>query len=339
MNKIIVFLLGTLLLSACGEKVKAPDISGVPMELETLRFDRSFFTIDTNALFSEMSRLSSTYPMFYADFMQEVLGLPANDTSGDIRNNLLFFYQGYRPLYDSLQEVFNETADIEEKVREGMRYARYYFPNYPAKQKLIFFLGPFDAPGTALTREGIAVGLQQYAGKDFSFYQSQQGLELFPSYISRRFERSYIPINCLKLVVQELCPDTVGFSPLIAQMIRRGREAWILDQFLPFTPDTLKLGYTARQLKWCESNEALIWSYFLKNIDPQSTDPDVIQNFLGEGPFTMGLDQDNSPGNLGTWIGRQIVRAYQKKNGNKSPAELMRISPDEILEKAAYKPR
>lgn len=332
-------LLALFLLPACREKIRVPDVSGVEMKVDVARFDQSFFEIDTNVLFNDMVRLQQGYPQFYPDFMQEVLGLPPFDTSTDVRNNLIFFYQGYRPLYDSLLKTYAQTTDIQAAVEQGMRYARYYFPDFPAKQKLIFFVGPFDAPGAALTREGIAIGLHLYAGADFSFYQSPQGTELYPTYISRRFERAYIPVNALKLVVQELCPDTIGFGPLIEQMIRRGREAWLLDQFLPRTADSLKLGYTDNQLSWCEANESLIWSYFLKNIDPQTTDPDILQNFLGEGPFTAGLDQERSPGNLGTWIGRQIVRAYLKKFPNTTARELARIPADKILDGAAYKPR
>jgi hypothetical protein len=338
MNKILLFGL-CLLLAACNDTPKAPDVSNVEMRVEGIRYDRSFFEIDSNQLFDELSNLTRTYPNFHADFMEQVLGLPADDTTADVRNNLLFFYQGYRPLFDTLQAQYSNTSDIEEAVQKGLQFVRYYFPSYPSKQKLIYFVGPFDAPGTALTRDGIAVGLQQYVGSNFSFYQSPQGMELFPTYISRRFERQYIPVNCLKLVVQELCPDTVGFGPLITQMVRRGREAWLLDQFLPLTPDTLKLGYTHDQLNWCEANESLIWSYFLKNIDPQSTDADIIQNFLGEAPFTAGLDQEHAPGNLGTWIGLQIVKAYVKKNPDATPKQVISMDPEKILEIAGYKPR
>jgi hypothetical protein len=99
------------------------------------------------------------------------------------------------------------------------------------------------------------------------------------------------------------------------------------------------MGYTADQLKWCEKNESMIWSYFLKNIDLQSNDPELLQNFLGEGPFTVGLDQERSPGNLGTWVGRQIVRAYMEKFPNTTPEALIWTAPQKILEKAGYKPR
>jgi hypothetical protein len=235
--------------------------------------------------------------------------------------------------------TYSKIEPVKKAVEGGLQFVKYYFPKYNSFRKLTFFIGPFDAPGAALIPDGIAVGLQQYAGKDFSFYASDQGRNLYPEYISRRFSKEYIPVNCMKLVVEDLCPDTTSGTPLIERIVRKGREAWLLDQFLPRTPDTLKLGYTKLQLDWCEENEALIWSYMLKNVDLQSIKPDIINNFLGEGPFTAGIDQANSPGNLGTWIGLQIVRAYLNKFPETTPANLIQLSPDTILEGSAYKPR
>lgn len=323
---------------ACSGRPKHPDVSKISVNLTIDRFDQACFQLDTNRLASELVRLSQSHPNFYPDFMEQVLGLPANDTASDVLNNFHFFLSSYQPLYDSLLVLYQDVSDITASVEDGLRYVRHYFPNYSPLEQLIFFIGPFDAPGTALTRKGIAVGLQQYAGKDFSFYQAPQGLELFPAYISRRFERAYIPVNCLKLVVQELCPDTVGFGPLIDQLVFRGRSAWVLDQLMPTTADSLQLGFTQDQIDWCTSNEALIWSYLLKNVDLQSADPDLIQNFLGEAPFTAGLDQEHSPGNLGVWIGRQIVRTYTRKHPNATPAAIIKLTPAQILEGAAYKP-
>ncbi|MFM7672161.1 MAG: hypothetical protein ACKO6Q_06180 [Bacteroidota bacterium] len=339
MKKLLGIVGPILILTACGSKTHIPDVSGVQADVSVVRFDESFFQIDTNRLGTEMVALSQAHPVFYAEFMENVLGLPNNDSSASTQENLRFFFRGYRPLFDTLRVEYKKVDDIQRAVQEGIRFVRHYFPNYPTKKNLIFFVGPFDAPGAAVSREGIAIGLQQFAGANFSFYASPQGQELFPSYISRRFERPYIAVNCLKLITKEVCPDTVGTGPLITQMIRRGKEAWLLDRFLPVTADEVKLGYTKAQLAWCKENEALIWSYFLKNVDLQSTDPDVIQNFLGEAPFTTGVDQEHSPGNLGTWVGRQIVQAYMEKNPKTTPADLVRIDPEKILEGATYKPR
>lgn len=345
MKKLLFLLAIIATLSSCKSATDAPDVSGIQISLDVERFDSSFFSIDTMRLLEELEKVQKNHPVFYQTYMEYILGVPANlgtidpQTQSDVQQVLHFFFQGYRPLYDTLLRTYTDVNDIDEAVKQGLRYVRYYFPRYELPKKLTFYIGPFDAPGATLTSEEMAIGLQLFAGPDFAFYGSDQGRALFPEYISRRFKREYIPVNCMKLLVEDLCPDTIRTKPLIDYMIRRGREAWLLDQFLPQTADSLKLGYTEKQLKWCEANEALIWSYMLRNVDLQSIEPDVRNNFLGEAPFTAGLDQDNSPGNLGTWIGRQIVRAYIKKFPKTTPAELIKLRPDKILEAAAYKPR
>ena len=37
------------------------------------------------------------------------------------------------------------------------------------------FIGPFDGPGVAITSQALAIGLQAYAGKNFSFYLTGKG--------------------------------------------------------------------------------------------------------------------------------------------------------------------
>ena len=39
-----------------------------------------------------------------------------------------------------------------------------------------------------LTTDAMAIGLQLYMGKNYSLYQTEAGQELYPAYISRRFE-------------------------------------------------------------------------------------------------------------------------------------------------------
>jgi hypothetical protein len=65
----------------------------------------------------------------------------------------------------------------------------------------------------------------------------------------------------------------------------------------------------------------------------------VIQTYIGEGPFTQGFSQEQSPGNIGQWIGWQIVKRFAEKNSSMKPEELMRTDAMKILEEAKYKPK
>jgi hypothetical protein len=338
MKKFSLFLLIIILFSACGSKKGIPDVSGIKVDIPVERFDQGFFSIDTSNIQKGLQKLQIEHPDFYFDFMQQVLGVNGSDTS---RNTLLVtkeFLRGYLPVYDSLQLIYKKTDWLQKELEKDLRYVKYYFPKYRTGNAILF-VGPFDAPGVAITRYGIAIGLQQFAGKDFSAYQSLQGQELFPLYISRRFTPEYISANCMKAVAEDLFPDKSSSKPLVEQMIEKGKQWWLLDKFLPDSPDSIKTGYTQQQLNWCKENEGLIWSYIVKNEDLNSLNPSVIQTYIGEGPFTQGFSQELSPGNIGQWIGWQIVKKFVAKDPGMKPEDVMKTDARKILEEAKYKPK
>lgn len=334
----LALALFTFILSCNNNDREIPDVSDIKVDVPVERFDQSFFTMDTLDIASSLRNLKTKHPGFYLDFMQQILGVDGSDSSADTRMVTREFIRGYKPIYDSLQGSYGKVDEIVEDLEDQLKYVKHYFPNYKTG-KAIFFLGPFDAPGIASTHEGLAIGLQQYAGSNFSVYQAGPIQEMFPTYISRRFSEEYIVPNAIKAVIGDLFPDRSGGKPLLEQMVEKGKEWWVLDKFMPETHDSLKTGYTARQLEWCNENEGLIWSYLVKNEDLNSVSPVIIQTYIGEGPFTQGFSQENSPGNLGQWIGWRIILKYEEKNPGLSIEEIMRKPASEIINGAKYKPR
>lgn len=143
----------------------------------------------------------------------------------------------------------------------------------------------------------------------------------------------------MKAVVLELFPDQSAGKPLIEQMVEKGKQWWLLDKFLPHAADSVKTGFTQAQLDWCEKNEGLIWTEIVRNEDLNSINPTVIQTYIGEGPFTQGFPQEESPGNIGQWIGWQIVKKFADKNPGMKPEDLMKTPARKIIDEAKYKPK
>ncbi len=336
MKKIAPFLIPVLLLFACGNKSNTPDVSDIKVDLRIENFGDAFFRLDTNNILPGLQQLHHKFPDFYRDFMTEVLGV-TNDT---MHTTMVVkeFIKGYAAIYDTLRLVYKNTSDLEKDLKKGFQYVKYYFPSYKIG-KIITFVGPFDAPGVATTNYGLAVGLQQFAGRNYSVYKTDQFQELYPLYISRRFSSEYIPVSCMKAVVQDVYPDQSGGKPLIEQMVEKGKQWWLLEKFMPFAHDTLKTGFTKTQVNWCNENEGLIWSYIVKNEDLNSLNPAIIQTYIGESPFTQGFSQELSPGNIGQWIGWQIVKKYVSKNSSKTIEEILKTPARTINDEAKYKPK
>ncbi len=323
---------------ACKTGKKAPDVSNIPVTVHIERFDQGLFAIDTNHIQQGLLELGKLYPYFINDFAVNILGTsPLSDTSAQAFFACRRFISGYMPVKDSLDLRFANMLSIEEGLKKGFQYIHYYFPKYNLPPKVVSFIGPFDAPGAALTRYTLAIGLQLYAGRQFPFYLSSQGQELFPLYISRRFEREYIVPNCMKSLSEDLFPDQSQGKPLIEQMIEKGKNWWLIDQLLPESADSLITGLSQKQLNWCEKNEGQIWNFFLDQ-NLYSLDPDMIKNYIGDSPYTQGMPEA-SPGNIGQWVGWRIVQKYVSLHPDITPQQLMQTGNRVIFDEAKYKPK
>ena len=331
-----IFLIVILFIGCTNSK--GPDVSKIKVDIPIERFDKDFFSIDTNNIAAGLKGLMTNYPDFYPDFMQQILGVSGSDTNKITLDVSKLFIGGYLSIYQNLSKQYSDVVWLQKDIQMAFRYVKYYFPNYKTS-KIILFIGPLDAPGVALTRSGIAIGLHQFGGKDFPAYQSMEAQQLFPGYISRRFEPQYIVVNSMKAVIEDIYPDKSGGKGLIEQMIEKGKQWWLLDKFLPAKPDSLKTGFTEQQVKWCEANEGMIWNDIITTQkDLYTKDPMAIQNYIGEAPYTQSLGPA-SPGNIGQWIGWQIVKKFADKSSSMSVTDVLKTDSRKILEEAKYKPK
>jgi hypothetical protein len=334
-----------ILLLSCKSR-KGPDVSGISVQLTTERFEKDFFALDTNDLNHSLEALSRKYPGFLGDF-SHILGLPPErDSSGKATMLIKQFLHDYRPVYDSVARAFPSLEKEEKEIEEGLKHVKYYFPSYKLPAKLVTFIGPMDAffeastasYGDAIVTDGLATGLQLHLGAEFSMYHSEMGLALYPAYISRKFTPEYIPVNCIKNIVDDLFPDQNGDRTLIEQMVEKGKRIYLVDQLMPATPDTLKIGYTGKQLAGCRENEGLIWNYFLKNSLVYNSDPSLIKNYIGDSPNTPEFGE-GAPGYIGLFTGWQIVKKYMDKHSALSLTELMNTDPKKLFEESGYRPK
>jgi hypothetical protein len=326
--------------AACGHQSGHPDVSGISVpEIHIERFDTAFFSLDTNQIEKGLYRLNQEYPDFTGDFVGNILGAgPLSDTSRIAFDATRQFLVSYLSISDSLKKKYQRLDWLEKELQQGFRYIKYYFPKYQLPQHVVAFIGPMDGPGVAITTYALAIGLQAYAGSNFPIYLTGKGQDTYPRYISRRFEPQYIDGNCMSALAEDIFPDSSDNRPLIEQMIIKGRYWWLAGKLLPDAPDSILTGYSQAQLNWCAANESEIWGYFLQNTDLYTIDPDILKNYVGEGPKTLGMP-DVSPGNIGAWVGWQIVKKYIQGHSGLQPVDLMRIPARTIFEGSKYKPK
>lgn len=338
MKKIVIAFLLLSTLYSCKNDENIPDITNIKVDLQVQRFDEDFFALDTTSLDESLDTLNQKYPAFMQDFLFNILSQPSHPDS--IKKDIRLFLSSYRSLYDSSKQIFTNIHKEAALVKRGLQFTKHYFPTYQAPAKLITFIGPINSYSNVITSDALAVGLQLYMGRSYSIYNTPAGQQLYPAFVSRRFEREYIPVNSMKNIVDDISDNiyrnTTTGKPLVEQMIEVGRRLYVLDQLLPEVDDTLKTGYTKSQLDGAYANESNIWGFFITNDLLYKSDPATIRDYMNDSPNTTALGPA-SPGFIGQFIGWQIVKKWMSKEG-KTLDELMKTPTKQIFDEAKYKP-
>jgi hypothetical protein len=349
MKSFIYLFVSVIIISSCSNEPKGPDVSGIPVSIELKRFDQDFFAIDSTLTREGLAKLSAGYPGFTPLFVGDVLGLgPIADTNQLVFDGTKRFLHLNKKVYDTAQLVFKKTDGMLRDIRNGFRHVKYYFPQYKVPSTIYTVIGPMDALAPMSNNEPspnfigndfLAVSLQFYLGKDYSIYNDAgYASSIVPQFRSRRFSKEYIATDVFNLVIDDLFPDNSSRLPLIERFVEKGKRLNLLQQFLPGVHDTLITGYTGSQLEWCKKNERDIYNFFIQQNLLFEIDPALTKNFINEAPGTQGMPPE-SPGNIGAFIGLQVVKAYLKKHTAVSPEQLMRKPAKEIFNQSGYKPR
>lgn len=332
----ISFLLGICLLASCRflDHEDKPDISRIQIETEFLRFEKALFEADTSQWNNEIQSLKQDFPDFYELFVQQIMQF------GSIRNpqhalQLKDFISNpdIRDLYNKSIEQYPNINFIEKDFTTAFGYFKHYFPNKSIPKVIthISALGP-----AALTYDSLLIGinLDKFLGKESPFYQSVD----IPKYLSRRFEKEYITAVGMKAFAQDLYPPPAS-GRLIDQMIYNGQLIYFLEKVLPDAPDSIISNFSQKHLNWLAASEENIWAYFVENDLLYENNARKYGKYINEAPTTPGMPKE-SPGQVGCWLGWQIVRAYMERHPDTPLPELMAIKDGQkVLQKARYKPK
>jgi hypothetical protein len=339
MRRLFAILTSLLFFSCDGNLSNHPDVSDIKVTLEVKRFEQDLFSMDSLKLITGIDSLIKAYPTFGESFFLDVMNCDPNWGKDTLVNYIHDFTSSaaYKNLYDSAEKLYKDFTPYKKDIEKALQYQKYYFPKYKTPEKIITYIGPLDGSGDGLTYDGFAIGLQHHLGGGSSFYQSEWIQSTYPNYVTNHFDADHIVINCMNRMITDMYPDNFEESPLITQMIEKGKRLYILQALLPDKPEYQLINYSQAQLKDCYAHEDIIWNYFTQNNLLQSTDYNQIKNYVSEGPKTQELGEA-SPGNMGSWVGWQIVKKFMKKKSKLSLEALMKTDAGDVLNTARYKP-
>ncbi len=316
---------------------KRPDISKIKVAIKIQRFEQDLYQFRTKSAQEADALLTKKYGIFYQDFISKMVGTP-NLTGVAVLENL---YKGkaYADLNHEVDSVFPKLDQVEEELTETFKYIRYYYPKVKIPRFISFLSGfAYQIP---IGENYMGIGLDMFLGKNSKFYPAL--VESIPRYQSRRFEPAYIvPRITEEFAKEELFKPNDEDQTLLSQMIYHGKILYFMDQVLHENlSDSVKIGYSGRQLAWCKQFEGNIWGVLLEKDLLYQTDFRKIQEYITDGPFTAGLgDKDESAPKLGIWIGWQMIKKYMEENPAVTLQQLMaNTDAQQILTKSKYKPK
>lgn len=340
LNKVQIYLFFLIITCASckqSNKIVAPDVSHIDMDIKIERFDRDLMEVDSLHPLDWNDKMWDKYGDFYAMFLRLVIDADKQDSITIARLlPIVATNTAFKDIAEEVDHTYKDLSEIEEELNQAFRYFKYYIPEVEQPRIISFFSG-FEVQ-IPVGEDYIGIGLDMFLGADSKFYPAI--VEDVPMYISRRFTRENIVPRVMEAVLRmDYWPQSDHDDNTLQNMIYNGKILYAMDLILPHTPDSLKIGYTRDQMQWANKYEQDIWSWFLGEDLLFSTDYIKIQHYFNEGPFTreLGENHESAP-KLGIYIGWQIVRKYMERNSGVTLKELFsNQDAQQILNDSKYK--
>lgn len=317
---VLAFLFLSALVS-CNQKSEVPDISSLDARTEIGRFEKAFFECPRHKVDSCLAFLKTDFEPFFM--------------LGDS-----FFWQLQRndSLINSLKrDVDSKSKELDIAVSECievMKYYRYYFPE-SKDLKLYTYISPNDVNYPIIFTDTVAfIALDQYLGRNSPFYAP------WPDYFIYRKEPIFLSADLADQIALHFIKSPETLSDFLSDMILEGKRLYFASKLLPSKEERHLLRYSKESWDFCIAHEREIWKYFLEQKALFSSSLDLKRRFIFPAPFSkFYLPIDNeSPGQVGRWIGYQLVKKAVEKN-NLTLKELLAIQDANwFLKNAKYHP-
>jgi hypothetical protein len=329
-----------LMAGACqkdfSRKNAAPDVSHLDVPFRLLRFDQDVFALDTTNLEEEMRRLSDKYPDLITLFTETLIRDQTNPNETPQQALKAFLTAPLtRALYDSVQLKYGDLRRLEPQLHNMMRYFRYYFPDRPTPA-ITTIISEFGVDAFTYGDSLCGIGLDMFLGAESAYYDVP---EIFPVYLRRNFTEPHIPARLARTIAQHVVGPPPSGGRLIDYMLHNGKVLHITSSLLPTVPDSLIMGYTREQLSGCVANEAQVWARLLDQNLIYHADYNKFRKLVEPSP-NAPIVFTEAPGEIGNWVGWQIVRSYMERHPETSMSTLIQpIEAQKFLEESRYKPR
>jgi len=331
----VLLVFSALLLASCHHNPLDIDVSGVsvpPVKID--RLEKDMFTMPKDSVSQYTPKMTAKYGRFYSNLVISFIndgGLQDSTYAQSLRR--FISDRDMRHAYDSCEKVYPDVSFLESGLTEAFKHFKYYFPD-SSLPRIVTVMTGFNY-SLIYYDKTLAISLERYLGSKNGFYTMLQ----YPKYKTSRMSKDYVLNDAVYGWLESIFKPNEDKNDMLSSIVHEGKILYLLDAMIPKTSDTIKIGYTKKQLDWCKENEFNMWAYIIQQKFLYTTDQTAINRFTNDGPFTQGFNEEFCPARTGNWLGWQIVRSYMKNNSNITLKQLVaEKNADIILQHSGYKP-
>lgn len=330
-KRILAIFISVFLFYSCSDD--KPDISNIKLDTKIIRMDKLLFEKDVEKIGEWLPSITERYPNFMEVYTSNVINTGGMNKSTFNRKMKYFIvYTSTFEINTTINKKFTDFNKIEQEVNTSLKYFKYHFPKKEIPNIFTFVSG-FNQ-SIIIGEDFVGIGLDKYFGQKSYYYEDLK----MPIYLRYKTNKEFIPIDIEKAIAYYNFeyPDTS--LNLLNKIIYEGKIQYFIDKMFPDKDDTLKIGYTSKQMDWCIENEKNVWTWFVESNKLMTTDFIKIKKYCDEAPFTSDFSKE-SPGRIGVWIGWQIIKSYMENHPEISLEELMKDNNfQKIMNLSKYNP-
>lgn len=319
-NLSIVWIYCILFIAGCGgcgedKPLQHIDLKPEAKELTARfeRFDNDLFNADfTNPRFA-CQQLYQKYGSFFCNFVEADLML-AGCQSDSVGQLLIPMIQN-EDIKRSRLEIQSVFTPEKMKVLEGdlqglVQRWHHFFPD-SLVPKIVFYQSAWNN-NIAPIDSTLGISLDCYLGADHSITQKLPK-EIFPNYKKANMDERFIVPDAAKGWIAMQSRTYYQPGDFLNELIFYGKLMYLSEALVPDIDDARMMSWSDEELQWATENEYRIWKEMANEKVMFQTRRFEIAKWFDDAPFTnaQAIPQ-NSPPQLGVWMGWKMVRQYME---------------------------
>jgi len=296
------------------------------VQVKIHRYGKVLFSQDLNNFQAGLKKIKPDFLPF--------LNANLNDTANV---NQLYRYvtdTQIRYIYHKTMKTFPQLNREQQQLQSAFAHLKYYYPAFPVPKVYTYISNLYYKRPVMKQDNTVVVALDDYLGEKFPLYIDLN----IPQYHRRCMTKENLVVDVVRTLYRYSFQQNIRPKTLLDNMMEAGKELYFLDAMLPDIPDTLKICYTQKQLKWMERNKKEVWAVMVKNRFLYSTDYMLINKMTQPGPFSDGFSHASPPA-MARWFGWQMVRKYMQGHPKVTIQKLLKMRDAQtLLEDSGYKP-